>query len=100
MMFLAKNRGFAPKYLGINLLILKDKHKREKIIEDINTPIMRGIEDYKFMQDPCGSFKLMVEHDVIKAVHYKNMNPDVSITGQTAKQVYDTIIKTGFSFKS
>jgi dihydropteroate synthase-like protein len=95
MMFLAKNRGSAPKDLGINLLILKDKRKREKIIEDINTPIILGIEDYKFTQDPCGSFKLMVEHDVITAVHYKNMDPDVSITGQTAKQVYDMIIKKG-----
>ena len=95
MMFLAKNRGSAPKDLGINLLILKDKRKREKIIEDINTPIILGVEDYKFTQDPCGSFKLMVDHDVIKAVHYKNMNPDVSIIGQTAKQVYDMIIKQG-----
>jgi dihydropteroate synthase-like protein len=95
MMFLAKNRGSAPKDLGINLLILKDKRKREKIIEDINTPIILGVEDYKFKQDPCGSFKLMVEDDVIRAVHYKNMNPNVSITGETAKQVYDTIIKQG-----
>jgi dihydropteroate synthase-like protein len=95
MMFLAKNRGSVPKDMGINLLILKDKRKREKIIEDINTPIIPGIEDYKFTQDPYGSFKLMIEDDVIKAVHYKNMNPHVSITGQTAKQVYDTIIKEG-----
>ena len=95
MMFLAKNRGSAPKDLGINLLILKDKRKREKIIEDIDTPIILGVEDYKFKQDPCGSFKLMVERDVIRAVHYKNMNPDVSITGETAKQVYDMIIKQG-----
>jgi dihydropteroate synthase-like protein len=95
MMFLAKNRGSAPKDLGINLLILKDKRKREKIIEDIDTPIVLGVEDYKFKQDPCGSFKLMVERDVIRAVHYKNMNPDVSITGETAKQVYDMIIKQG-----
>ena len=95
MMFLAKNRGSAPKDLGINLLILKDKRKREKIIEDIDTPIILGVEDYKFKQDPCGSFKLMFERDVIRAVHYKNMNPDVSITGETAKQVYDMIIKQG-----
>ena len=95
MMFLAKNRGSVPKDMGINLLMLKDKRKREKIIEDINTPIIPGIEDYKFTQDPYGSFKLMIEDDVIKAVHYKNMNPHVSITGQTAKQVYDTIIKEG-----
>jgi len=95
MMFLAKNRGSAPKDLGINLLILKDKRKREKIIEDIDTPIVLGVEDYKFKQDHCGSFKLMVERDVIRAVHYKNMNPDVSITGETAKQVYDMIIKQG-----
>ncbi len=95
MMFLAKNRGSAPKDMGINLLILKDKRKSEKIIEDIDTPIIPGIEDYKFTQDPYGSFKLMIEDDVIKAVHYKNMNPHVSITGQTAKQVYDTILKEG-----
>ena len=95
MMFLAKNRGSVPKDLGINLLILKDKRKSEKIIEDINVPIIQGIEDYRFTQDPYGSFKFIVEDDVIKAVHYKNMKPDVAITGQTAKQVYDMIIKQG-----
>ncbi len=95
MMFLAKNRGSVPKDLGINLLILKDKRISEKIIEEINVPIITGIEDYKFTQDPYGSFKLIIEDDVIKAVHYKNMKPEVSITGLTAKQVYDTIIKQG-----
>lgn len=99
MMFLAKNRGSVPKDLGINLLILKDKRKGEKIIEDINVPIIVGVEDYKFKQDPKGSFKLMVEEDIIKAVHYKNMKPDVSITGQTGKQVYDMIIKHGLVSK-
>lgn len=95
IMFLAKSRGSIPKDLGINLIVLKDKRKSEKITEEIDAPIIEGKEDYAFNQDPCGSFKIMVEEGKIMAVHYVNMKPDISISGKTSKQIYDMIIKQG-----
>jgi dihydropteroate synthase-like protein len=93
MMFLSKHRGSTAKDLGINLIILKDKRKGEVITEEIDVPVAKGAEDYKFTQDPCGSFKIMAENGFIKAVHYVNMEPDIIIKGKTSKSVYDEIIK-------
>ncbi|MBI5680017.1 MAG: dihydropteroate synthase-like protein [Methanobacterium sp.] len=93
MMFLAKNRGSIPKDLGINLIILKDKRKGDLINEEIEVPVLKGLEDYKFSQDPQGSFKIIAKDGAIKAVHYIKMKPDVIIEGETAKAVYDEIIK-------
>lgn len=93
MMFLAKNRGSIPKDLGINLIILKDKRKSEVINEKVDAPVIDGSENYIFKQDPKGSFKIMVEKDYIKAIHYIKMEPDLIIKGKTAKSVYDEIIE-------
>lgn len=95
MMFLAKNRGSIPKDMGISLIILKDKRKGELLEEEIDVPMIDGDADYKFTQDPCGSFKIIVKDGIINAVHYKKMKPDVSIQGKTSKAIYDMIIKQG-----
>lgn len=95
MMFLAKSKGSIPKDLGISLIVLKDKRKGEIITEEIDAPIVEGVEDYKFTQDPQGSFKIMVENGFIKAVHYVKMKPDMVLKGETAKSIYDEIIKRG-----
>ncbi len=39
-------------------------------------------ENYKFKQDPAGSFKIMVEDGHIKAVHYLKMEPQIAIKGK------------------
>jgi dihydropteroate synthase-like protein len=93
MMFLAKNRDSIPKDLGINLIILKDKRRIESIVEEIDVLVLKGSENYKFTQDPQGSFKIMAEKGFIKAIHYIKMKPDLVIKGETAKSVYDEIIK-------
>ena len=95
MMFLAKSRGSIPKDLGINLIILKDKRKGEVMDEEIPVQLIEGKADYSYTQDPCGSFKIIVKDCLINAVHYKNMKPDISIQGKTAKPIYDMIIKQG-----
>ncbi|MGB9937362.1 MAG: dihydropteroate synthase-like protein [Methanobacterium sp.] len=95
MMFLAKNRDSIPKDLGINLVILKDKRRVESIVESVDAPVLEGVEDYKFTQDPQGSFKITTENGFIKAVHYVKMKPDLIIKGKTAKSIYDEIIKRG-----
>ena len=52
-------------------------------------------EDPKFSHDPAGSFKIMVEDGQIKAVHYIKMEPQIAVRGNTAKSVYDEILKRG-----
>ena len=93
MMFLAKMRGSIPKDLGINLLVFKDKRRGEIIQEEIDVTEIEGMTDYNFTQDPAGSFKINVFDGRIMAVHYQKMQPTIAIHGQTAKEVYDEIIK-------
>jgi dihydropteroate synthase-like protein len=95
MMFLAKCRGSIPKDLGIRLLILKDKHKAQQLDEEINVSVIEGEADYKFKQDPAGSFKIIVKDGIINAVHYQKMKPHLSIQDKSAKPIYDMIIKQG-----
>jgi dihydropteroate synthase-like protein len=95
MMFLAKNIGSIPKDLGINMVLFKDKRKPQPIIESIDVPIVDAEENYRFKHDPAGSFKIMVEDEQIKAVHYLKMEPQIMIRGETAKAVYDEILKRG-----
>lgn len=93
MMFLAKNRGSIPKDLGIDLIILKDKRKAESFNEEIDVTVLEGHENYKFTQDPEGSFKIIAENGFIIAIHYVDMKPDLIIKARTAKGIYDEIIK-------
>jgi dihydropteroate synthase-like protein len=93
MMFLAKMRGSIPKDLGINLLVFKDKRRGELIPEEIDVPEREGTDDYTFKQDPAGSFKINIANGRIMAVHYWKMQPTLMIYGQTAKAIYDEIIK-------
>lgn len=93
MMFLSKNRNSIPKDLGINLVLFKDKRRSDIIPEEFDIPIIEAIEDYKFRHDPLGSFKIMVEDGQIKVIHYLKMKPQIAIKGNTAKAVYDEILK-------
>ncbi len=93
MMFLAKNRDSIPKDLGINLVLFKDKRKQDTILEEFDVPVVEAEEDYKFQHDPAGSFKIMVEEGQIKAVHYLKMVPQIAVMGETAKAVYDEILR-------
>lgn len=95
MMFLSKKRESIPKDLGIDLLILKDKRKPENIPEEIDVLVVDGRSDERFIQDPAGSFKIMVEDGIIKAFHYKDSKPTLCIKGKTPKHLYDEIIKRG-----
>lgn len=93
MMFLAKMRRSIPKDLGINLLVFKDKRRGEVIQEQIDVPGIEGEANYKFIQDPAGSFKINIVNGKIMAVHYLKMQPTLIISGETAKEIYDVIIK-------
>lgn len=92
MMFLAKNRGSIPKDLGINLLVFKDKRLPEKVMEEFDVPVFEAEGTKKFVQDDAGSFKIMINDNEIMVVHYKNMEPDVAIVGQSAKKIYEELL--------
>jgi dihydropteroate synthase-like protein len=99
MMFLSKIRGSVPKDLGIDLLVFKDKRKGENIFESIKIHETPGKANYKFEQDPQGSFKIEVMEDSIRTIHYVNQQPVKVITGTIAKSIYDTILELGLVSK-
>ena len=100
MMFLAKNRKSIPKDLGINMVVFKDKHKRNDVIvnELDEIPEIRQSKPMKFIRDKAGSFKISVDYGTtvsesrIIATHFKKNKADLVISGSTAKEIYEEII--------
>ena len=100
MMFLAKNRKSIPKDLGINMVVFKDKHKRNDVIvnELDGVPEIKQEKPLKFIRDKAGSFKITVDYGTtvsesrIIATHFKKNKADLVITGHTAKEIYEEII--------
>ncbi|MCZ7403069.1 MAG: dihydropteroate synthase-like protein [Candidatus Methanoperedens sp.] len=109
MMMLSQDRGSAPKDLGVNMLAIKEKRRREygKIPE--NYIDAKGSE--KWHLDPAGCFKveitddeirngklcpgkIMVRNDNKNNANNINMTND-AIVGSTAKEILDTIIERG-----
>lgn len=98
MMVLAKDRGSAPKDLGIDLLVLKEKRGREFGKMPENAIDAQGSE--KWHLDPAGCFKIEITNGEIqngkfcpgKIIAQHNVR---SIAGATAKEVLDTIIRLG-----
>ncbi|MCZ7392910.1 MAG: dihydropteroate synthase-like protein [Candidatus Methanoperedens sp.] len=98
MMMLAKERGSSPKDLGIDLLSIKEKRRREFAVLPENFTEAKPSE--KWQLDPAGCFKIAISGDEIhdgklypgKIVAKHNNN---SIAGQTAKEILDTIIGSG-----
>jgi dihydropteroate synthase-like protein len=99
MMFLAKNRGSIPKDLGINLLLFKDKKKRQELYDEVDVPKKIARKSERFALDSAGSFKIRVDHGVnpenskIVVTHFKKAIPDLAIAGQNTKEIYDEIIR-------
>ncbi|MCL2115203.1 MAG: dihydropteroate synthase-like protein [Methanobrevibacter sp.] len=98
MMFLAKNRGSIPKDLGINLLLFKDKKKRQVLYEEFDVPVETAKKSSSFILDPAGSFKITVVHEInpknskIIVTHFKKAIADLAIEGQNTKEIFDEII--------
>ncbi|MCX8150944.1 MAG: dihydropteroate synthase-like protein [Candidatus Bathyarchaeota archaeon] len=104
MMFLSKKRRTVPKDLGVNLLVLKDKLKRE---EYYNKEIEEDAEvvEAKEKTDPVsidsgGVFKILVDRQAkrVIALHFntaKTDKPSRVIKGEDAESIYSTIIALG-----
>jgi dihydropteroate synthase-like protein len=101
MMFLAKKRGSAPKDLGIDLLILKDKRSHEESYNKKIEKEAKVVEANEVLEaaslDEKGMFRINVDREkgVLVAVHYLSSDPTVPlnvIRGKTAEVVNAKII--------
>jgi len=90
MMFLAKERGTAPKDLGFDLLVIKEKRRREDVIE-VENPV-EATPHKEWTQDPKGCFRIALQDEKIVA---KYEEKDITITGTSAKAVFDTMQDLG-----
>lgn len=104
MMMLARERGAAPKDLGIDMLVVKEKRRREFASLPENFTEAEGSEEWHL--DPAGCFRLAITGDEIRdgklhsgkivASNTSYLNTWIhAIAGSTAKEVLDTIIKLG-----
>jgi dihydropteroate synthase-like protein len=98
MMALSKERGSAPKDLGIDLLLAREKRRREFGTMPEAPTQARECEGWHL--DHAGCFKIDITADEIRNDRlYPGKiiarNKKDSITGDTAKEVLDTIIRLG-----
>lgn len=102
MMMLAKERGSAPKDMGIDLLVIKEKRRRAFTSLPENAIEARGSE--KWHLDPAGCFKIEISGGEIRngrlypgKIIARNKNN--AIAGDKAKDILDTIIERGLVSK-
>jgi dihydropteroate synthase-like protein len=104
MMFLAKRRASVPQDLYIDLLLLKDKRKREepygKEVEAEAQIILAAEEPKPVVFDTKGLFKIAVDrgNETIVALHFSALQPDkpsVIVKGKNAESMYAKIVKMG-----
>lgn len=94
MMFIAKQRQSIPKNIGINLIQLKDQYRKDDMIIDTsNIPHIEAVADGKFIPDLKGSFKIIVEDKLIKAILFKDYEINCVIEGTTARAIYEEILR-------
>ena len=98
MMMLARERGSAPKDLGIDMLVIKEKRRRE--FGELPEAYVEAKGSEKWHLDPAGCFIIELTSDEIrngklyqgKIIARNNKN---AIAGLTAKEILDTIIERG-----
>jgi dihydropteroate synthase-like protein len=100
MMWLAQMKGTLPKDLGVDLLVLKEKQWIEPDYNndlERNYDVLRGYPEDKFMMDPEGWFKILIDRETtsIAAIHYNlgEEEPDLIIKGSNSREIYQTIIR-------
>lgn len=95
MMQLAKKRKSAPKDVGIDLLVIKEKRRRVKgeSVLNYNGKIIWAKENKGWKRDPLGCFIIDIidkNDGTIRAKHN-----DFTILGKSAKEVFDTMVDLG-----
>jgi dihydropteroate synthase-like protein len=103
MMYLAKKRNSVPRDLGLDLLILKEKTERE-IATDILAQdcevIAAGTPMTQFIADPCGVFRVAVDHQCGELVllHYASVGAEEPLhvlRGQGAEPLLAEVVRLG-----
>ncbi|MFZ2070983.1 MAG: dihydropteroate synthase-like protein [Halobacteriota archaeon] len=95
LMMLAKIRKSAPKDVGLNLLILKEKRRRP-VIKAGNEGLIAASSDGKWQLDPKGSFRIgIIEVEDDKRLYAEHLPTGKRIAGRTAKAMMETIIRLG-----
>jgi dihydropteroate synthase-like protein len=104
MMFLANKRVSAPKDLGIDLLILKDKRVHEEPYDKKLEVGVRVVEESEKLQpaplDSVGMFKILIDRTegVLAAIYYDSVQMDKPVNvvkGETADRVFVKILEMG-----
>jgi dihydropteroate synthase-like protein len=102
MVALARRRGSPPKDLGLSLLRLKEKRRREEPLnhqEEQGAAMLRVPSEAKVARDPQGCFKLRVDRTrgELVALHFQPgaTKPDTSIRGREPWQIYRAAVKAG-----
>jgi dihydropteroate synthase-like protein len=100
MVFLSQSRETAPKDLGLDLLLLKEKRWYEdlySINDDGDVLAIQGIPENDFYPDQMGWFKIMLdrENNKIVVIYYPNEKdkPEIIIKGSNTRDIYQTIIR-------
>ncbi|NJD53910.1 MAG: dihydropteroate synthase-like protein [Candidatus Methanoperedens sp.] len=101
MMMLSRDRRSAPKDLGVDMLTIKEKRRREFGLMPESVIEAKGSE--KWQLDPAGCFKIELTDDSIcnckvipgKIIVRNIIDRDNPIAGSTAKDILDTIIERG-----
>lgn len=110
MMILSQDRGSSPKDLGVDMLAIKEKRRREYGKLPSKYEEAKGSE--KWHLDPSGCFKIeitdheirdkkiqngkiILRHNKYNAINEKNINVDNVIVGSNAKDILDTVIEKG-----
>lgn len=92
MMMLAKERESSPKDLGIDLIEVKEKRRRTDSV--MPESFVRAEKSRMWTLDPKGSIRISIIPDScgIKEGYILAEHDTVSIVGETARQVMDTIL--------
>lgn len=95
MMMLAKARKSAPKDVGLDLLMLKEKRRRPIMqLQDKDKKLIVAKEDKEWKLDPKGCFKIGIcEMGDNKRIYVEHSPTGKRIVGRSAKEVMDTILR-------
>ncbi|MFZ3384627.1 MAG: dihydropteroate synthase-like protein [Candidatus Methanoperedens sp.] len=99
MMMLSRDRKSAPKDLGVDMLAIKEKRRREFGVMPESSIEAKG--SAKWHLDPAGCFKIELTDDQIlkgkvipgKIIVRNIIDKNDPIAGSTAKDILDTIIE-------
>ena len=96
MMYLARRKGQPPKDLGIDLLVLKDKRRRDAFDRSScgKIPSVRGKMHSGPLEDT--EFRIFLD-GCICAVCFRKGKPLLRVTGCRAEEVYGEILRRGLA---